>query len=99
MMCFQEVILMSGAVLFLIAAILCAFWNVATSIRVANELQKRGENVSWIWLRVMAPVYAHRLRKIELAESGRIGTLYGQWVVSINLALVLGIAALVVHLI
>ncbi|MCW8804901.1 MAG: hypothetical protein OQK56_00455 [Ignavibacteriaceae bacterium] len=43
----------------------------------------------------MLPVYAHRYKKITLEETGKVGTLFYHWVIAINIALVLAVAAII----
>jgi hypothetical protein len=71
---------------------------VATSIIIYNALQKRGMPVSFLWMRAMAPVYAFRYKKATTAERGKTGSLFYQWVISINLALVFAILAIIAAL-
>ena len=89
---------MKLAVIFAAAAVCCALWNVATSIRIYNDLRRRGLNVSFFWLRVMAPKYAHEYKKITMQERGKPGPLFHEWILSINLALVFGVAAVIAKL-
>ena len=89
---------MRYAVILGAVAVGCALWNVATSIRIHNDLRRRGVRVSFFWLRVMAPKYAHQYKKITTQEEGRPGPLFYQWILSINLALVFGVAAIIAKL-
>ena len=84
---------METYVIFLILGVLCAFWNVVISLMVYAALHKRGYPVSFIWLRLLAPKYAHQYKEITRAETGRVGSLFYLWVISINLALVFMIIA------
>jgi len=77
-------------------AVACVIWFVVTTVMVYHALQKRGAPVSFIWLRAMAPIYAHQYRKITKGESGRVGPLFYHWIISINLALVLVIIAFII---
>jgi len=77
-----------------IAAIASGFWNIVTSIRILGELRRRDMKASFIWLRSMAPIYAFRYKKVTMEESGRPGALFYHWIISINLALVCAVAAL-----
>ena len=86
---------MNTAELLLIVAGASVIWNIVTSIRIYHELKSRGIEVSFLWLRVMAPFYAHRYKKITQAETGHSGSLYYQWVGSINLALVLVVVTII----
>ncbi len=89
---------MSLAVVYLVLAVACVFWNVFISIRIYDWFRRRGVSVSFIWLRVMAPIYAHRYRKITREETGRTGPLYYHWLISINAALVFALVAIALHL-
>jgi hypothetical protein len=53
--------------------------------------------VSFLWLRVLVPKYAHQYKMITRRESGKIGPLFYHWIVSINVALVLAVAAILVE--
>jgi len=79
-------------------AVACALWNVATSIRIYEDLRRRKMKVSFFWLRVMAPKYAYQYKKITEQESGNPGPFFYQWILSINLTLVFGVAAVILRL-
>ena len=74
-------------------------WYIVASILIYENLRRRGEKVSFLWLRAMAPIYASRYRKLTKQETGRTGMLFYHWVVSVNLALVLTLLAVAVHLV
>ena len=86
---------MNSSILLVVLAVLCAIWNVVTTIRVYDALRRRGVEVSWLWLRVLIPWYVERYKRITREETGRIGLLYYHWLISINLTLVAGIGAAV----
>jgi len=72
----------------------CGVWNGITSGRIYFDLRGRGESANFFLLRVMAPFYAYRYRKITREETGRTGPLFYHWVVSINGALVFGLVTI-----
>ena len=74
--------------------VLCGIWNVVISLMVYDSLKKRGLPVSFLWLRMMAPVYAFQYKKVTKTETGSVGSLFYHWIVSINLALVFTIIAI-----
>jgi hypothetical protein len=78
--------------------IFCAFWNVAVTLIIYDNLRKRGNPVGFLWLRLMAPAYAFRYKKITRSETGKTGPLFYHWILSINLALVLAVMAIVLAL-
>ena len=89
---------METAVIFLVLCVVCAIWNIVISLIVYDSLKKRGIPVSFLWLRVMAPKYAFQYKAVTKAETGRVGPLFYHWIVSINLALVFAIIAIISRL-
>ncbi|HHI02997.1 MAG: hypothetical protein DRP51_03510 [Candidatus Zixiibacteriota bacterium] len=81
--------------ILLAMGVLCGFWNVAMSIAIYGSLQKRGVPVSFLWLRLMAPKYAFQYKEITRTETGKVGSLFYQWILSINLALVFFVIAVI----
>jgi hypothetical protein len=62
---------------------------------IINELLKRKQKINFVFIKLMLPVYAHRYKKITLEETGKVGTLFYHWVIAINIALVLAVAAII----
>ena len=81
----------------LILAIISALWGVASSIVIALFLSKRGIEINYVFFRLLMLKYIHQYRKITMQESGRPGPWFYSFVVSMNLALVLTIAGLVLR--
>lgn len=75
----------------------CIIWYVVATILIFENLRRRGEKVSFIWLRLLAISYALKYRDLTRKETGRTGGLFCQWVVSINMTAVLIVAAVLVH--
>ena len=73
---------------------LCGVWNGVVSGMIYFDLRGRGESVNFFLLRVIAPFYAYRYRRITREETGRTGPLFYHWVVSINGALVFGLVTI-----
>jgi hypothetical protein len=88
---------MNWPIILAITAGVCVIWNVITSLLIFSSLQRRGIPVSFLWLRVLVPKYAHQYKMITRRESGKIGPLFYHWIVSINVALVLAVAAILVE--
>jgi hypothetical protein len=80
---------------FLVLAIVSAFWGVVSSVVIATSLSKRGVKINYIFLRVLILKYIHQYRKITIQENGRPGPWFYSFVVSMNLALIFGIAGIV----
>ncbi len=81
--------------IFALPGAVCVIWNVVTTLIVYDALKKRGMAVSFLWLRALAPWYAYRYREVTRGESGRTGPLFYHWIISINLALLFTIMAVI----
>ncbi len=80
--------------LLAILAACCGLWAAVTSVRICDYLRKKNVPVSFLWLRVLIPKYLGQYRDLTLKETGRAGPLFYHFVISINLALLAAIAAL-----
>ncbi len=67
------------------------------AIMIVNEISKRGVKISFLWLRLYIIKYIHEYRKLTKEETGKVGPLYYPCVVSVNLALILAIAGLLLR--
>ena len=85
---------MSLIIFFAVIAGIAVVWYVITTLMIYYNLKKRKMNVQFVFLNFMAPSYANRYKKITLEETGKIGTLYYHWIISINVALLFGAAAI-----
>lgn len=83
--------------IIIVLACLSVVWHIVSIILIYENLRRRNEKVSFLWLRLMAPWYASRYGKITKAETGKVGPLFYHWLISINAALVLVILMLAVH--
>ena len=70
---------------------------VIFSIMIVHEVSKRGIKINFFLLRLYIIKYIHQYRKMTKEETGKIGPLYYPCVGSINLALVCGIAGLILR--
>jgi hypothetical protein len=87
---------MNALEIMIALCVLCAFWNVTVTMIIYNFLRKRGIPASFLWLRLMAPAYAFRYKKVSGFETGKTGPLFYHWIVSINLALAFAIIAAII---
>ena len=78
-------------------AVCCVLWHVVTTMFIYENLRRRGEKVNFILLRLWAPWFASKYKAITKAETGRVGTLFHQWVISINLTMVSVLTAILIH--
>jgi hypothetical protein len=84
--------------IFLALCVLCGLWNVVISLIVYNSLKIRGVPVSFFWLRMMVPKYVFQYKEITHSETGRAGPLFYHWLISIDLALVFAVIAVISRL-
>ncbi len=80
------------ALAFMAAA--CALWAVVASLAMGVWLSRHGVEVRWILFRALMPWYVHRYRTMTREIEGRPGSLFPQFVVPINLALLFAVASL-----
>jgi hypothetical protein len=67
---------------------------VVISILIVLVLDKRNIKTNFLWLRLFLFKYVNQYKKITLAETGKVGSLFYLWILSINLALVCAVAGL-----
>jgi hypothetical protein len=68
---------------------------VVLSVMIVNEVSKRGIKINFFLLRLYIIKYVHQYRKLTLEESGKVGPLYYPCIISVNLALILAVAGLI----
>ena len=78
-------------------ALACVIWSVVTIIRITAFLDKRG-------IKTPVPFWGFylfrnmgRYKETTIKETGKVGSLYYQYVIPINAALLLALAALFVR--
>jgi hypothetical protein len=72
-----------------------AVWATIAAYRMGSWLSHHGVKVNWFWYRATMPWYVHRYQKMTKESDGRAGPLYTQFIIAINLAMVLAVATLV----
>ena len=90
---------MNLTIFFATIAGISVVWFIVSSIIIVNELLKRSQKANFIFIKAMIPVYAHRYKKITLEETGKVGSLFYHWVISINTTLIFGVASIITILI
>jgi hypothetical protein len=78
-------------------ALISALWGVVTTVLIAVALHRRGFETSMLFLRVMILKYLGQYREVTRAETGRTGPLFYSYIIAMNLALVTGVAGLVLR--
>jgi len=81
--------------ILLIGALACVGLYVIFSIMIVNQLLKRGVKINFFLLKLLIIKYIHQYRKITLEETGKVGPLYYPCVISVNMALILALAGLI----
>jgi hypothetical protein len=76
-------------------AIACSLWAVATSIRIVNDLNDRGIKTPYPFMGIYHFRNLSRYRDITVRETGKPGALYYAYLIPINAAWILALAALV----
>jgi hypothetical protein len=72
-------------------AIAAAVVYVVFSMLIVHELQKRDVKINFVLLRLFLLKYANQYKQITLQETGKVGSLFYGWIVSINATWVLAL--------
>ncbi len=83
------------AVFSLVPAVASCVWAMIAAYRMGAWLSHHGVKVNWFWYRVLMPWYVHRYKTMTVESQGRPGPLFVQFIVTINLALVFGVAGII----
>lgn len=73
--------------ILIICIIVFTVLHIISSMLIFDFLKKKGEKVSFIFLRLLMFKYVNKYIEITRKESGKTGNLFYLWVVSINLTL------------
>jgi len=87
---------MNLTILFASIVAIAVTWYVVTTILIYEALRKRGLEVNFLLLRLLALKYASQYREITREESGKTGPLFFHWIFSINVALIAVIVMMLV---
>jgi hypothetical protein len=88
---------MNAFILFMSLAIASAMVYAVFSMLIVHELQKRNVKINFFFLRLFLLKYANQYKEMTRRETGKVGTLFYGWLVSINAALVFAIIGLVLR--
>ncbi len=86
---------MNITIFFAVIAGIALIWYVVSSIMIYNELKKRNVRVNFIFIRFMIIPYANRYKEITKKETGKVGSLFYHWLISINVTLVFAAVAII----
>ena len=82
---------------FFILALASVVWGVVSSIAITSFLARRGVKINYVFIKVLILKYIYQYRKITTQENGKPGVWFYSYVASMNLALVLAIAGIVLR--
>ena len=83
-----------NSILFILA-LPCVVWAIVSSIMITAFLSRRGIRINLLFFRLLILKYIHQYYKITLHENGRPGPWFYSYIISMNLALVLVLLAIV----
>ena len=86
---------MEISTVLLVVAVVSALWGVVDSILIAIALDKWGVSVNMVLFRLLFFRYLSQYRQVSLRETGKVGPLFYSFIISMNVALVCCIAALI----
>lgn len=78
-------------------ALLGVIWGVVDSILIAVALDKRNIPVNMVLFRLYFFRYLSQYKKATLSETGRVGPLFYSFIIAMNVALVCGVAGLILR--
>lgn len=89
---------MDALTVLIAVAVIAIIWHIAVTMIICARLSALGEKINWPFIRMMYPAYAARYRRIVQTETGHDAPLFYHWVVSVNIALVAVIVAILIAL-
>jgi hypothetical protein len=78
-------------------AVICGFSAAVVAVRIARALEPHGVRTPFPFIGLLVFRNLHRYREITLSQTGRVGPLFYAYVVPINMALALVLAAWALH--
>ena len=75
-------------------AVICGLWTAVSAVLITASLDRRGMKTPFPFMGPLIFRNLKRYKESTLRESGKVGSLFYSYIVSINAALVLALAAL-----
>lgn len=88
---------MSLSGMLLLLAVVCVIWAVVSAVLITASLDRRGIKTPFPFMGALIFRNLIRYKEITLKESGKVGPLFYSYVVPVNAALILVLAALAVR--
>ena len=82
---------------FLILTLMSIVWGIVSMIAIVSFLQKRGRKVLFLLINIMIFKYVHDYHQITMEENGKPGFWFYSFTISMNLALLCAIIALIIN--
>ncbi|MCI0498891.1 MAG: hypothetical protein L0Y36_04315 [Planctomycetales bacterium] len=79
-----------------VSAIMSVLWGVVSFAGIVSFLSRRGIKINYLLIRILIFKYVHQYYRITREETGRPGPWFYSYMISMNLALVLVIAGIVI---
>lgn len=73
-------------------------WYVVSSILIVVDLQRRGEKLNFLLIRMLLIAWVNRYKKLTLEATGHVGVLYYHWQTSVIIMMIAFVAAVAVKL-
>ena len=84
-------------IIFTSIAAIALIWFIVIGFVICDWLSERSYKVNYVFIRLFLPLYVSQYKKLTIAETGKAGELYYHWIISINIALVCIIAAVIFY--
>jgi hypothetical protein len=91
----REDVMRAAGIVLLTLTVASALWATVAAYRIGGWLTRHGVKVNWFLYRLTMLRHIHQYRKMTTESDGKAGPLYAHFLVAINLALVLAVAALI----
>ena len=82
---------------FIILTFACIIWGIVSMIAITSFLQKKGRKINFLLINIMIFKYVHEYHQITTDETGKPGFWFYSFTVTMNLALLCTIIALIMN--
>jgi hypothetical protein len=86
---------MSASDVFYVIALISVVWGIVSAMNIVAFLSARGVKINWLLIKLMIIKYVSQYEEITRKETGRAGGWFYSYVISMNLALGMGIVGII----